>query len=93
MMLVNKKAAYRVSISRFFVHLHKQELLPSTGLRKVSVPPPNCIHCNHRSQLKLKTCQSKEKQAFIWFKKYQYGSYFLLLERRPHHGSHIVFVF
>jgi hypothetical protein len=26
-------------------------------------------------------------------KKYQYGYYFLLFSERPHHGSHIVFVF
>jgi len=57
------------------------------------VPPPNVFHRNHHIHLNLKTCYSEEKQALIWFKNTNMALTSYFLERRPHHGSHIVFVF
>jgi len=43
--------------------------------------------------LEIKKPAIPKRSRLYCIKKYQYGSYFLLFAERPHHGSHIVFVF
>jgi hypothetical protein len=91
---LQKKAAYRVPISRFFVHFFDND---SYFLPRVCEK----FLCHHQIFLIviIIVCLIK-KPAIPKRSRPMYGlkntnmaltSYFL--ERRPHHGSHIVFVF
>jgi len=59
------------------------------------VPPPNIFHRIHHlfAYKNKKPAFSILEAGLCMVKKYQYGYYFLLFAERPHHGSHIVFVF